>query len=310
VTGSDNLSLFRLLHFVRHCASPLLAERSDRRRERLYLSGNRLEAYLWLHLGVELGYFPRSESEAYVRAHEGFLLRENEELVRTIDVDVRITTLWQTALNTGEPLPAWSESSFAQTSRLTGRFQSACMLATGFARSGARPLLPFLVFGSTQEWEEVMRSGHSSDLIASAFTEPKAVGQEVNSVLIANYIETLDYIAKFDFVFPPAQHDSDDDNAQTAEVRSRAYQDSLELTRRVGLITRWRLNLWDGVQAARFDRLSSSLTQVIAEDLATGGLANEVTSVAIPRRITEIKNSWKNRGGEPFFSLRTAPAFV
>jgi len=306
VTDSNNLPLFRLLHFVRHCASPLLQEQSPRNREQLYLSGNRLEAYLWLHLGVDLGYFPRSESEAYVRAHEDLLLRNNEEFIRRgTDVDQRIVTLWDTALNTGKPLPAWGESSFALSGRFAGRFQSACMLSTDFARTGGRQLLPFLVFGAEQEWDEVLRSAPSSNLITTAFAEPETGAQETTSVWMANFMETLEHMAKFDLVFPPAQYDSGNDNAETEDQRRRAYEDTLELTRRVGLITRWRVNLWNAAQDRRFDRLAALLEKVVQNDLEICGLSRELNVKGVLERITQIKNSWKNRGGEASYRPRT-----
>lgn len=124
-----------------------------------------LEAFLWLHLGLRVNYFPIELSRRLIYEHMHFFLRAYERILAERLMESWFTpplrSIWESEFSGRQGLfssgQRWDDSGISQV--LASAFQSLFMLANGFAQSSkSRELLLAMAVATDSEWDSAMIS--------------------------------------------------------------------------------------------------------------------------------------------------------
>lgn len=311
--SSSNAQLFRLTQFYRSYIQPLRDERqlSMRSYEANYMRAGRLEAYWWLHFGVDLNYFPRDEARSVVIELSDLLFADLEQLVETQgDVFAPLMRLlWVQAARTKEVFPELEGMIIDTPARLLPRFRTACSAATRFGRDSGTRLLPALAFANRQTWEELSHDRPSPDDVATLFEVTNR--PEGSDGLCADFFEVLQHMADMRTLFSDTASEAaiKEETAQGGQqlsdsmLRRYAEDDSL-FEERVGMIQRWRLNLWQGTVEERFLEIAEASDKLLRGEFQAREwpLTEALEAGAFMSHVRELMQNWKARGGEQWLT--------
>lgn len=122
-----------------------------------------LECFLWLHLGVQIGYFPLSPSRRAVYEYFPMILKAYEVILETPFFETAFTpplrTIWESEFSGQQDLFAsgrlWKE---AAPSEATSSFQSSSIFANEFVQDlGTRPFIQAITLSTDVEWEQALK---------------------------------------------------------------------------------------------------------------------------------------------------------
>ena len=313
--SSSNAQLFRLTQFYRSHIQPLRREQQPSLRpyEANYVRAGRLEAYWWLHFGVDLNYFPRDEARSVVIEFSDLLFGDLEQLVETQgDVFAPLMRLlWVQAARTKEVFPELQGKIVHTPSRLLPRFCAACSSSTRFGRESGRLLLPALFFANQQTWEELSHDSPSPDGVAKLFeivSKPKG-----RNGLCADFFEVLQHMADMRTFFLHSGSEAVIRQENVPQVQQlsdsillRYAEDDHLFEERVGMIQRWRLNLWQRTVEERFLQIAEA-----SDDLFRGEfqarewpLTAALKEGAFMAYVRGLMHNWKSRGGEQWLTAQ------
>jgi hypothetical protein len=304
--SSTRSQLFRLARFFQTNVEPLRvryqSNASD--RENNYAKGHTLEVYWWLHFGVDLGFFPREESEKLVIQFSDVFFSDVEKFVERHGgfLSPLLRSLWVQAVRTKQVFPAVDEMSFP--GRILPRFQAACSSSIRFANASGKYLLPAISFSNRQTWESLMNDTPSSDRVADLF-QASSNHTGVDG-LCADFFEVLQHMADMRTFFVDTGSEESirqevlQKNEQPNDSNVRRYlQDNRLFEQRVGMIQRWRLNLWQTTVNERFLEIASMANNLLRQEFFSREwpLTEPLKQGMFLIQVHDLVQNWQHRGG-------------
>lgn len=222
-----------------------------------FLQAELLESFSWLHLGVQIGYFPlplarRAMYEyfpAFLKAYDSVSSRASFQAWFTSP----IRTIWESEF-TGRQELFSSGRIFEETapSETVTSFHSALILANGFAQNAeARPLVQAITVSKDAEWEEAVRDNRA---IAGLETSEAPEGTHW---AYSGYFTEVDYMQANRLINMGVR--------QTHEKTTHEFEDYL---RRVREIQQWRLNFVEITYRDRFTQIGHKAAEAFVQHLS------------------------------------------
>lgn len=259
--------------------------------------GRLLEAYYWAQLGVHVGFLPADEAEKILDHHSVELFhRVSEFLAHRRAVPLWLETVWNQVLSRNGYFPAFGNE-FLLQSELTPCFRSALMLADAYDRQDlTNAFFAAVAFLNTDEWQMVLNEEASADVVADHLTVLESVPTLGSSALLAGFFSALEQMATeqafFEGLAARASHAGENHEALRREF--------LELERRIGLLQRWRLNLWHSFVRTRFVQIAEKADRLVRHQFKTSGLKtpDSVNNDGFLGLVRSLMDNWAMRGGE------------
>jgi hypothetical protein len=240
-----------------------------------------IESFLWLHLGVELGAFPRKASEdvylfyyapffQWLKSYSGDrkqgpgqppFLESSPYLGLPEFAQVLVRK------GTGEGQPLYDQpSGIGERPRLIVPFQSLLILYSRLCRDEAvRRFLYGIGFQTRDDWgKQWIKPCTAEDLfnaVESAEASPAAM-------VLAGYMRLCEYARNTNEVL---------DNIEGLGILDRPRL--FEFKDRIRNIQAWRLSLSSGDTANRFEQVRERVSKMIDEELTSLGLEGDVKRV-------------------------------
>jgi len=224
---------------------------SERRAN--FVSAELLEAFLWMHLGLRVNYFPRELSRRLTYEHMHFFLGAHERILAARLIESWFTpplrAIWESEFSGRQELfsfgHTWEDGS-GVSQRLASVFQSLFVLANGFAQdSKARELLLTMAVATDSEWEVAIRNNKPLEPLERTGS---VVGLEPLQLHWTHpgFFEVLDYMRAFRRV--------EGDATQTlgSSRPANAFPDAQQYVYLLREAQQWRLNFGYTAYRARF----------------------------------------------------------
>jgi hypothetical protein len=251
ILGPANLNFFlndRLLPVLQE----IIAIESYPKNRSNFVRAELLECFLWLHLGVQIGYFPLPLSRRAVYEYFPVILKAYEIISDTPFFQTAYTpplrTIWESEFSGKQDLFAsvrlWKEAAPSET---ISSFQSSSIFANEFVQDlETRPFIQAITLSTDVEWEQAVKGNRlltdvehneaGEDLPGSAHWTGPGV------------LSTIDYLRTMRQV-------------NLAERARNSTQEFAAFRQRLREIQQWRLNFANLTYRLRFQ----SAAQMVAK---------------------------------------------
>jgi hypothetical protein len=257
--GPESLAFLKepnLAYFFHDRLSPVVEEirgvNSFSEKRANFVSAELLEAFLWVHLGLRVNYFPLELARRLTYEHMHFFLRAYERILAGRLMESWITqpfrSIWESEFSGRQELfssgQRWDDSGISQG--LASAFQSLFVLANGFAQSSkARELLLTMVVATDSEWNRAIQNNKP---LETAERMDSAAGASAPQLHWSHpgFFEVLDYMRAFRRADADVRQMLEDSRPMNIFPETQQY---VYLLREV---QQWRLNFGDTVFHGRF----------------------------------------------------------
>ncbi|SRR6266700_156752 len=196
-----------LAYFFHDRLSPVMKEMtgidslSEKRAN--YVCAELLEAFLWVHLGLRVNYFPIELSRRLTYEHMHFFLRAYERILAARLMESwfgsPFRSIWESEFSGRQELfsfgQRWDDSGISQG--LASAFQSLFTLANGFAQnSKARELLLTMGAATDSEWDGAIKNNRPLEPLERMDSPAGPSGQQLHWSH-SGFFEVLDYMRAF-----------------------------------------------------------------------------------------------------------------
>lgn len=214
-----------------------------------FLEAELLESFLWLHLGVQIDYFPLPLARRAIYEYFPAFLRAYDSTATGPSFETWFTSpvraIWESEFTGRQELfssgRTWDQAAPPETASI---FQTFLITANGFAQNvEARPLVQAIVISKDSEWEEAVDKNHP--IAALERGEP-----ENDEALVKTHWAYPGYFAEVDYLRASRQLNAG--IHQTLEETTHEFEDYL---RRLKEIQQWRLNFVDAKYRGRFTQI-------------------------------------------------------
>jgi hypothetical protein len=259
-----------------------------------------IEGFLWLHLGVELGAFPREASEdVYLFYYPPFFrwlksYRETTQIGRDqrsflqsapyLGLPVFARVLVSKGIDEGQPLYD-QPSGVGEIAGLIGPLQSLLILYSRLCRDTAvRRFLYGIGFQGPDDWRMQWNEQCTAE---DLFNAVESTDASPTAMVLAGYIKLCEYARNTNEVMINIEGLGILDSARSFQFRDRIRN-----------IHAWRLDLSSGHTAERFEQIREKVRRMVDQELTSLGLDGDV------KRVQELLESSLER----FFQLE--PVFA
>ncbi len=240
-----------------------------------------IESFLWLHLGVELGAFPREESEdvcsyyyvpffRWLKSYDG--TRQHGRVQLPFLQSSPYLGLPEFArvlvrMGTGEGQPLYEQpSGVGEKPLLIAPFQSLLILYSRLCRDTAvRQFLYGIGFQNSDDWGKHWGEQCTAEELFNAVESAEA---SPTAMVLAGYMRFCEYARNTNEVL---------DNIEDLGILDRPRL--FEFKDRIRNMQAWRLNLSSGDAAKRFEQVRERVNKMIDEVLTSQGLKDDVKRV-------------------------------
>lgn len=214
-----------------------------------FLQAELLESFLWLHLGVQIDYFPRPLARRAIYEYFPTFLKAYDSTASGPSFETWFTSpiraIWESEFTGKQELfsfgRTWDQATSPET---TSIFQTFLIPANGFAQNvEARPLVQAIVISKESEWAEAVEKNKP----IAAFLPSAREDQEA---LLKTHWAFPGYFAEVDYLRATRQI-----NAEIHETQQKTTHEFEDYLRRLKEIQQWRLNFGDATYRARFIRI-------------------------------------------------------
>lgn len=158
---NDGPLVFFMEDRMRPIVDRVTGEPSPVKIDRRYVDAELLEAFLWLHVGVEIEYFPLQSARRLVYEYFPLFLKALEEVKASPFFETWFTPDLRNLLSrelSGQ-IGLFSSEATTRRENATRTFQSQLMLSNGFVRrDDSRPFLQAITVTSLGLWEDFLES--------------------------------------------------------------------------------------------------------------------------------------------------------
>jgi hypothetical protein len=242
-----------------------------------------IEGFLWLHLGVELGAFPREASEdVYSYYYSSFFdwLKSYSETRQTgstpppflesssyLGLPTFARNLVSIGIRGGQPLYD-QPSGVGERPDLVDPFQSLMILYSRLCRNSAvRRFLYGIGFQDsddwTIQWNEQCTAMDLFEAVDSSDASPTAT-----AMVLAGYVSLCEFARNMEEVLNNIEGLAILDSAQLFQFKDRIRN-----------IHAWRLNLSSGVTVKRFEQVQGKIKKMVEQVLRDEKFDDEIKSV-------------------------------
>lgn len=229
-----------------------------------------LEAFLWLHTGVQCEYFRPDNARRLTYEYFPSLLKAHERTLTT-KLDQRFSP----------PLQAILESQFSGRTRLFaadsgkqpsslefGLFQRALILADGFCQdSSAQALVDSLAFNGLQEWN---RDVDDLRTFATRNKIDRAEMPEKVELLISGFTNIIRYMETFHVFLQEPLFEGEKNSERLPALKQRIKE-----------LQRWRLDFGDDDRVEAFTRMLQAIVDLPQKELPASILLGQVRELMI-----------------------------
>jgi hypothetical protein len=240
-----------------------------------------IEGFLWLHLGVELGAFPREASEDVYSFYYPTFFRwlksysENRQVGRDqrpflqsapyLGLPVFAQALVSKGIDEGQPLYDLP-SGVGEMPGLIGPLQSLLILYSRLCRDNAvRRFVYGIGFQGRDDWRMQWNEQCSAE---DLFNAVQSADASPTAMVLAGYIRLCEY--------------AKNTNEVLINIEGLGILDSARLFQfkdRIRNIHAWRLDLSSGETAARFEQVREKVGRMVEQELTSLGLHGDVKAV-------------------------------
>lgn len=261
-----------------------------------------IEAFLWLHLGVELGAFPEEASRDVfsvylvpffesllspdgslreeMRSGKIYVAHSTESEALTLPLPYYAKILVEKAMRGEEvhDLFLTQRAGFENPESLSGVFQTLLILYSRFAaKKAVRQFTYEISFAGQNDWERDWRPECEADEVREADRSGEG---SASALTLAGYFSFWDHAAKFEEAF------------ETVEEReSVSRSDLFRLRTRTMEIQSWRINLSGRNTSGRFDQVQKRVIKAIKEDAGESAVDSRLTALILESQ-TQALELW------------------
>jgi hypothetical protein len=287
----ENLGVSNLIFFLQD--RPDFSGRSSSTSERPvnlseeYLGCAALEAFLWLHLGVQVGYFSKQESRRVTYEYFPGLLQAYEKIQKNQMIQ-KFTPPFQRILQLefggNKELFSHNEGLAGGSEENIVPFQTMLILANGFANDpDTEEFCNALVFMNLATWNDRM---NGLKLMSNPRSEEFIRARDGMSEMI---LKTVQYME----CFRETLRDFDE---VRKGVAGRDYSVLSDLKQQVKEIQSWRLNFAEQLVFERFFEFVDIVLMLSTRELAEGFRLQKTVTPELVRAIRLLTSEW---GGPP-----------
>jgi hypothetical protein len=247
-------------YFVHDRLSPVLKEitgvDSFSERRANFVCAELLEAFLWVHLGLRVNYFPIDLCRRLTYEHMHFFLRAYERILAARLMESWFTqplrAIWESEFSGRQELfsfgQRWDKSGISQG--LASAFQSLFILANGFAQDPkARELLLTMVVATDSDWDVAIQRNRPLEVLGGANSVVESLAPQLHWTH-PGFFEVLDYMRAFRRADAEVRQMLEDSRPANTFPEVQQY---LYLLREA---QQWRLNFGYTTFRARFLRVA------------------------------------------------------
>jgi hypothetical protein len=251
ILGPANLNFFlndRLLPILQE----ITAIESYPKKRSTFVRAELLECFLWLHLGVQIGYFPLPLSRRAAYEYFPMILKAYEVISETPFFETAYTpplrTIWDSEFSGRQDLFAsvrlWKE---AAPSEATSSFQSSSIFANEFVQDlETRPFIQAITLSTDLEWEQAVKNNKPlADVERSEASDDSPDSAHWTGPGVLSTIDYLRTVRQFNL----------------AEQARNPTQEFAAFRQRLREIQQWRLNFVNLTYRLRFQ----SAAQMVAK---------------------------------------------
>jgi len=248
---------------------------SDGETEGFFAEAELLEAFLWLHLGVHVGYFSTQSSRRAVYEYFPFFLSAYDAVFEARLLETRFASplraIFESEFSGKQELfssaPIWIDSSAPEF--VVDSFQDNLVVANEFGRGlESHAFLRAIVVSSEEAWAARVKQRLLSAAVDKA--EPW---------FLAGYFEVVQYLKWTRDFFNRARLD---EKAQT-----RLFGD---FVRRVKEIQQWKLNFGNTQYRDRFDGIGRVAARAVVAEVTDTD--QELTVIRFLKEVEALTNEW------------------
>jgi hypothetical protein len=234
---------------------------------------------LWIHLGVQLDYFPVGPSRRVIYEFFPMILKAYEVFSKTVYFETAfvapLRAIWESELSGNLALFAtgqlWEEANVP--SEGAAAFRTAYLYANEFVQDlETRPFVQGITFSKEQEWESAIKNNKPLAEVKKNEASAKFSGE--NHWATPSVFSTVDYLRT------------------TAQIRLSPENDTktfVDLRQRLREIQQWRLNFLDRSYRDRFRLAAKAVAEKVTRDeKIVGVFLNEIYELTVlwgaPRR--------------------------
>jgi hypothetical protein len=238
-----------------------------------FLEAELLESFLWIHQGVQIGYFPLHLARRAIYEYFPAFLKAYDSTASEPSFETWFTppvrAIWESEFTGRQELFSsgriWGQTAPPETASI---FQNSLILANGFAQNGeARPLVQTIVISKDPDWEEAVEKNH-------AIVDFEQGGGEENEAPLHLHWAYPGYFAEVDYLRATRQISAG--IHQTFQKTTHEFEDYL---RRLKEIQQWRLNFGDAKYRVRFIRIGQMAAETFIQYAPTEGLGDSQSVV-------------------------------
>ena len=239
-----------------------------------FLEAELLESFLWIHLGVQIGYFPVPLARRAIYEYFPAFLKAYDSAASGLSFDTWFTppvrAIWESEFTGKQELFSFGRTWNLQTtpSEAMSIFQNSLILGNGLAQNEeARPLVQTIVMSKDLDWEEAVEKNH-------AIADFEQSGGEKNEPPPQLHWAFPGYFAEVDYLRATRQINAE--IQQTFKKTTHEFEDYL---RRLKEIQQWRLNFGDARYRGRFIQIGRMAAETFVQYAATGELSDSPSVV-------------------------------
>ena len=233
-----------------------------------------LESFMWIHLGVQLGYFPLPLARRAVYEYFPAFLKAYESTASGPFFDTwfapPVRAVWESEFTGRQELfssgRTWDDETTPEET--VPIFQSSLIVSNGFAQNEeARPLVQTIVLSKDSDWEEAVQKNHA----IAGFEQSRG---ERNDAPLHLHWAFPGYFAEVDYLRATRQI-----NAEIHHTFQKTTHEFEDYLRRLKEIQQWRLNFGDATYRGRFIRIGQMAAETFVKYVPTDELGGSQSVV-------------------------------
>ncbi len=236
---------------------------------------------MWIHLGVQIDYFPIPLARRAIYEYFPVFLKAYDSTASGPSFDTWFTppvrAIWESEFTGKQELfssgRTWGRQ--ATPPETASIFQNSLILANGFAQNAeARPLVQTIVVSKDSDWEEAAEKNH-------AIADFEQSGGEQNETPLQLHWAYPGYFAEVDYLRATRQINAE--IHQTFQKTTHEFEDYL---RRLKEIQQWRLNFADARYRGRFIQIGRMAAETFVQYAPTEELGD--SSSVVKKFLAEV----------------------